>query len=507
VADDIKDAGAIAGVVRFGIPWHGRIESGVLYTGLNDEFGNEVTRSWSSPINGNCWVIQKPGLPDPYAGDDGGDRRIDDNLQGKDYATYALLTGNGIVHGKSIIANTYNQAWIWIDDDGIPWSVSYKWQNFAFNAAFTMSFKLVRFGELRVDGPAAEEHIITRSIEAGAIKQADPVMEAAQNTLTLRMFDVSRTGSAVIFAVYAAGAVTPEKPLGFFRIDFSLADGVRSAAFTLLADRATTLGTLTATNAYTDNTEIICDDPEITYGASNHTIDGNRIYVYTSRIIGMHFSATDEVLLAEINATDASSYYLTRVTNGTHINYTQTQSDTYSINYQVSINGLTLSADSTRTETTSVWAISNVPRLASSETVITDSATSHETINLTISNYGYESEFFGGPNCTFLDSENTTVEIQLPVPDALENAMLRYNLSQLPAEYNWSFEVTKLYSQSLYGMIVNKVSTPTLINVVGCIGPGVVKEEAHPLTSALYASYNPQTGELAYPKTGRVNFT
>ena len=79
---DIKDAGAIAGITRYGIPWHGRIEGDTLYTGKLDETSAEVTRTWTQPVGGDCYLVSKPGQPDPYEGAEGALRKVADALNG-----------------------------------------------------------------------------------------------------------------------------------------------------------------------------------------------------------------------------------------------------------------------------------------------------------------------------------------------------------------------------------------------------------------------------------------
>jgi hypothetical protein len=44
-------------------------------------------------------------------------------------------------------------------------------------------------------------------------------------------------------------------------------------------------------------------------------------------------------------------------------------------------------------------------------------------------------------------------------------------------------------------------------NVYGAIASNALDSSIHPSASATYASYNPATGQLAYPKTVPVNFT
>lgn len=321
MAGDIKDAGTLAGVGRYGVPWHGRIEAGTLYT----DGAVEVTRTWPQPASADCWLIQRPGLPDPYL--DAAAAKAADAAEGKELTNWALLSGAGDIHGKPFArTNDDKHRWIWVDDDGDVFSVvfglvagdavigtridydGFPVRDFSFSAGMTARFKFRRFGRLVVGGtPAADTVVVDHVIAAGALGQSTPeIAGASAGNMILR--DLTPTGNRALFEVHSLATDTfvnrytfeldgeevstrrvshREFSNGLGWVEFALSGtgAAPTVEFNLIANRAQTLG------AYT------LDVPSNSVSEDSATI--HIIYECIGRILGYRY---DGAGVAQIDA-------------------------------------------------------------------------------------------------------------------------------------------------------------------------------------------------------------
>ena len=131
---DLKDVGILAGFVRWGWPWHGLCEGGVIGTS-----GKTITQ----PATGDSWLIDK-GLPpldiDPAV-------VISEAAAGREWRNYALI------HSSKIYDTHLGQdAYVFVDEDGANWliEVSVTFTGTANVARITLS--IVRFGVFKPGG-------------------------------------------------------------------------------------------------------------------------------------------------------------------------------------------------------------------------------------------------------------------------------------------------------------------------------------------------------------------
>lgn len=241
---DIKDAGPLADVVRYSIPWHGTVIGGVLYTGKNG-----VTRPWQqSALNTyDHFLVRVQGLPDPYEGEEGALRRAADALEGKEHTTYAIVQGNGFYGGVFIGKNlpgVVDRAWIWIDGSAIPWSITHhQADTVTYAGGTTLSFTVRRFGELSTSGNAAQEWSISGTL--GDLGQSAPDLssECDDKRGAIRLEDVAINGGKAVFSI--SSEPTSLKRLGFIEATFTMNESGPSVSLALLAGRAQALGTMT----------------------------------------------------------------------------------------------------------------------------------------------------------------------------------------------------------------------------------------------------------------------
>ena len=116
-------------IERFGDPWHGLYRGGVL------ELPNLTTRAMGGPDNGENYKIAIPGqaavTTDPA-----------DAALGMTWLNYGVITGEA----KSLYGNSLDNtnAWIWIDDAGVPWLATAS----KSLAAMTLTVTVKKFGEI-----------------------------------------------------------------------------------------------------------------------------------------------------------------------------------------------------------------------------------------------------------------------------------------------------------------------------------------------------------------------
>jgi len=379
---DIKDVGALQDVIRYGVPWHGRIEAGTLHTGKLDTLGAEITRAWAQPEGGECWVIQAPQtqtvngvtsiipgtvLPDPYATAPA--QKTADAEQGMELTNYAILSGAGDIHGKAFLrTNDDKHRWIWIDDEGKVWSVvfglvagtpsvasgvdydGFPPRDWSFADTITARFKIRRFGEIRTDGPPAPEYVYTYVIPANGLQQDTPSGFAASGNMILR--DLSPRGHLALMEIHSLvtdtqqnlnmyGTLSGNPPLVSHRecsnalgfVEFALS-GTGAAAvisMSVVASRAQALGTIDiSVTPVTDHAVYAC----VGNGQATYDIDRSAtgLVSIVDRIFGYHYDTAGTRIPHKMTFTlNASTSYT--VPMGASASFTY-QGD-YSISYTI----------------------------------------------------------------------------------------------------------------------------------------------------------------------------
>lgn len=153
VDHDIKDAGILAGFERWGWPWHGLCEGGVI---------GSSGKTIPQPLWGNAWLIDK-GLPEV---DITPAEIVSEALAGREWRNYALIAGgqvNGTWLPRRLVFGYYeSNAYIHIDADGIPWMVTLS-ATFPGSNVTRISLAIVRFGHFELG--VGEQAAITKTID------------------------------------------------------------------------------------------------------------------------------------------------------------------------------------------------------------------------------------------------------------------------------------------------------------------------------------------------------
>lgn len=543
MAVDIKDAGALAGIRRYGVPWHGRIESGTLYTGKLDTLGSEITRAWPQPVGGDCWLIQRPGLPDPYADDAAG--KAEAALEGKELTNWALLAGAGNVHGKAFTRTAdYKHRWLWVDANGETFSVTFGLvagtpkldtvygtdadgftpRDFMFADAMTARFLIRRYGDLRVEGEPAPTVTVDHVIDGGALGQATPallnvrafdagVFNIDAGNMILR--DLTPTGNKAIMEVHSLifdsvmnrrtfGSVVGTRPfvthrecsrsLGYVEFTLSGTGAAPSVSMSVLATREAVLGT--RSHEYTATSFSTSGCPEDDADPWSFSWSFTQVYSFEGRVVGYGYNSS-----------------------GTPEAYTLAASTETTSSLESSFNGVTVARTS----------------FGSSESIATLSVGSYQT-TATLGNTT-EQDVTGSTleDCTF--SRTDTIVGTWPVPSWNSSATTTGPTScwtgcvdtaptytpypeDALAEDAYVLPSGRGVSRSIIGVICFGSGFYTAIG--GAIGQvyvslGTVSRHGVDTTTAqwnpsifvatrLYGARNPATGEIAYPKTTPVNF-
>lgn len=583
MADDIKDAGGLAGVVRYGVPWHGRIEGGTLYTGKLDADGAEVTRAWPQPGGSDCWLIQRPGLADPYA--DAAAQKTADALEGKELMTYALLSGAGNLHGKAITrGSVFKHRWIWIDVDGVPWSVKFGLtggvqvlssrtdvvetaavidadgfgnRDWRFDADVTARFELTRYGELTRDGlPAAVPAVFDYVISAGALGQSSPdlvdivVPDVGNYTIVggnMILRDLTPTGDSAIMEVHSLTYDTAHtrrvfgvvgglpqvshressNPLGFVQFTISGSGAAPVIGMSLLAGRAATLGTSSHTRPVYDQTssylckdcaDIIGDDPDVgvvcNWACQSSTTE-QQVWLTADRIIGYDFAAggaPQAHTLTHRHQYDRTDVVMPTETGGSH---TTNRVDETVVTVSVGGNSHIVTLSTTVEEAGSLSG--GVCTTTTTTTFASDSGVPGSNYTTTTSGTG---------GCSALAWESGLLEgscgtaCKIPTPfspySAAQMAATAYTLPTDMSATGGDMSTTPTsvvrVGSGLYSVMHGTFGTASLGSV--CLISQHQKavaynvwNSAYPSAGRLYGARNPSTGEIAFPKTGPVNFT
>lgn len=524
MAVDIKDAGALAGIVRYGVPWHGRIEGGVLYTGKLDALGAEITRAWPQPVTQDCWLIRKPGLPDPYAG--AAAAKAEAALEGKELTNWALLSGEGNIHGKAYGRNR----WIWIDDDGNACMVALvlsgsaltgtglDWdgltpRDFSFGSNWTATFNIKRFGHLVEDGePPAATVSTSCTFSAADIGQDAPtIIGVSGGNILLR--DISQTGARAVFEVHsrindAQLGREYTRSLGYIEFVLSGTAEAPSAAFNVLATRTQTLGTYSVTGS-----DYICTTPNSCTLMSGTTStvwesggftdvrNGSTTIAISGRIVGYVYADGVAVpVLLDANYVGEYQTYRSETfsSNGSVWEYSGTRSRSFTTNSALSL-GLSGASVESSESSFSGSSGGGTPE-CTSETATTYIATGFDAVAINTTSATCEPPT--DPSWCGFGLACGTIPAAQPSEDA-KNAAL-YNLPITGPFSNVFSHRLRKYSGALFALQIAGVG---LNKIIGCAALTTSNTTPYPLASATYAALNPATGELAYPKTARVNFT
>ena len=134
---DIKDAGILAGFERWGWPWHGLCQAGIIAGS-----GTAIP----VPDTGHAWLIDK-GLP-PVALTP--DEAITEAAANREWLNYGMISG-GVLYGtrlprQNILGQPEPSAFIHVDEDGINWLIALSGSSFPAAGVCRVFFSIVRFG-------------------------------------------------------------------------------------------------------------------------------------------------------------------------------------------------------------------------------------------------------------------------------------------------------------------------------------------------------------------------
>ena len=153
---DLKDVGILAGFVRWGWPWHGLCEGGVIGTS-----GKTITQ----PATGDSWLIDK-GLPpldiDPAV-------VISEAAAGREWRNYALIHSNKIYD-----THIGQDAYVFVDEDGDNWLIDV---NVTFPGTANLArinLSIVRFGVFKPGGSPDTPVIKSIDVPCEAIELTNP---------------------------------------------------------------------------------------------------------------------------------------------------------------------------------------------------------------------------------------------------------------------------------------------------------------------------------------------
>jgi len=515
MAADIKDAGPLAHVGRYGVPWHGRIEGGTLYTGKYDALG-EVTRPWPQPVYSDCWIVRRSGLPDPYDG--AAQDKADDALEGKELTNWAILQRPGLVHGKNICAPGYAFAWLWFDEDGIPWAVSFRilsgtagGNGYRFDSEMVLRLLFRRFGELIQFDPArtAEQHTADITLAPDALGQAVPYITADELAGFFALLDVKPDGSQVILSVKSAWA-----PLGFATVSLSTAgDGSKQATFSLLANRAQTLGARTKSGSSrsarisTASCVLSGDPPAYASASFQHINEHSYVDSYAGRVVGYHYNASLVPIPATLSLTLTSVYSsdgneTSDSTPSWSGSYNTTSSDDWTFSFV--LDGATLSV-SASTVVSGNGSGSLVDGLYVCSSTWSKTHASSATPTRILSG-----ENTSCPTATGASLCNQDYDITTPVtqPTETESAIAMYQLALRHEAYPFHFTLTSPVVP-LHEMLIGDGFYPEtwrVWNSVGCVGIGVA-DMTHRAAYDGYYNIRPAPARALTYTTNPVTFT
>jgi hypothetical protein len=171
---DIKDAGVLIEVTRFGWPWHGVIAGGVV---------GSTGHPHVQPPQNMAYLIDT-GLP---ALDLTPEQIASEAAFGREWRNYALLP-RGTVYNKSIGADSF----IHVDEAGKPWRISL---TFSFPAAQTLRITaaITEFGVLEIHQGPATAITIQKTVDV-VCTEIELLNAVSQQIVTGASYD-SRTGT------------------------------------------------------------------------------------------------------------------------------------------------------------------------------------------------------------------------------------------------------------------------------------------------------------------------
>lgn len=205
---DIKDAGGLAEIVRYGTPWHGTVEKVgsvyTLHTGKLDSLGAEVTLPWTAINNATTGEDYMPrrkfrnaaGVPTATLTPE---KIASEALQGREWRDYAVISGKqNKLWGRDEMA--LGDDWLYADATGKVWQVaialttsSLAGNSGTFHVAFT------RYGELRTDSAIAQSYAYDIALsDIGVVGLAYAIAP-----LTLYIGDHTETGAKTILTLAA----------------------------------------------------------------------------------------------------------------------------------------------------------------------------------------------------------------------------------------------------------------------------------------------------------------
>ena len=190
--EDIKDAGGLAGFVRWGWPYHGLCEGGAIGSS-----GQTIPQ----PDTGHTWLIDR-NLP---ALDISPAEIAAEALEGREWLNYALISGGSIygtalptvMVGGSVTHNSY----IHIDSDGAAWLITLTCSYPSTNVV-RVTADIVRFGLF--DETVGEMTPIQKQVDVSCV-----MTELAGNAETIsgyyyrngRLHDVHTNGSKALVCI------------------------------------------------------------------------------------------------------------------------------------------------------------------------------------------------------------------------------------------------------------------------------------------------------------------
>ena len=184
---DIKDVGILAGFVRWGWPWHGLCEGGVIGTS-----GKTITQPWG----GNAWLIDK-GLP---ALDMSPELIASEAAEGREWRNYGLISG-GQVNGTWLPrrmsggAPVEPNSFVHVDEDGINWLVTVL-GTFPATNTVRLNLSIVRFGHF--EQGVGEQSPITKTVDISC-ENIQPTYSASRE---VKLQDVWTNGSKALLCVF-----------------------------------------------------------------------------------------------------------------------------------------------------------------------------------------------------------------------------------------------------------------------------------------------------------------
>lgn len=532
MSEDIKEAGALAAVVRYGVPWHGRIEGGVLHTGKLDALGAEITRSWTQPATPDCWLIKKPGLPDPYLDD--ADGKTAAALEGKELTNYALLSGFGDVHGKRYRrVGGYKCRWIWFDDAGEAWAVEFaivsgtvlstpysdvfgnSIKGWAFADDMTVRLRLTRFGELRHGAESAVPLAVDTVIAGGALGQATPAITGYGSGF-MELHQVNPAGSKVIMQIQALvyptvyGGYDYSPPIGYVQFALSGLGSAPDVAVSVLATRAQTIGTHSISGGEQDTFATDCAPCEGTTGYCSgtftHTSEINITESVTNSIRGMAFAADGSIVAALCSWTRATNGLSTSIetfdgaaaSSGT-TDATASETVNFSGTLSFGSNSITVAAVQT--------ILSSYTRVSSGGVSTCDHSVTYNYSGSGLTTY--ETTATDTICQQVIDPSNcgSPYDVYRPVPQPTAEQAALIALGQAGIRTAILVDFYR-HTHSLHGIYIGRPSwSGGQSKALGCIGLEVANLSVndHPA----YAAFNPYTLELRYPLAGynTANFT